>query len=126
MSGSSVLNKLKTIVQLGKEKGDVPLPENTSVEATPVVELRKGLKCGKGSSDRIPPSRLPASAGRRAGLRSPTRHAPARPRGTRGLRRILDAFEVHVDRPAQPIEDAAQFGGDDLVLASLHAGHFLE
>ncbi|HKE89416.1 MAG TPA: hypothetical protein VKB45_03700 [Gemmatimonadales bacterium] len=42
--GSTILEKLKSVVQLGKEKGDVPLPENEPVIATPVVELRRGLK----------------------------------------------------------------------------------
>ena len=42
--GSSILQKLKSVAQLGKEKGDVPLPENESVTATPVIELRRGLQ----------------------------------------------------------------------------------
>lgn len=41
--GSGVLAKLKSVFQLGQEKGDVPLPENESVAGVPVVELRKGL-----------------------------------------------------------------------------------
>jgi hypothetical protein len=45
--GSSILQKLKSVVQLGKEKGDVPLPENEPVHATPVIELRRGLKRGQ-------------------------------------------------------------------------------
>jgi hypothetical protein len=32
---------------MGKEKGDVPLPENESVEVNNVVILRKGLKKGQ-------------------------------------------------------------------------------
>lgn len=43
VEGSNILNALKSVVQLGKDKGDVPVPENASVSATPVVELRKGL-----------------------------------------------------------------------------------
>lgn len=43
MDGSGILAKLKSVVQMGKDKSDVPLPENESVPATPVVELRKGL-----------------------------------------------------------------------------------
>ncbi len=39
--GSTILEKLKSVVQLGKEKGDVPLPENETVQATPVIELRR-------------------------------------------------------------------------------------
>jgi hypothetical protein len=31
----------------GKHKGDVPLPENESVHATPIVELRRGLRKGQ-------------------------------------------------------------------------------
>jgi hypothetical protein len=42
--GSTILQKLKSVVQLGKEKGDVPLPENEPVHATPVIELRRGMK----------------------------------------------------------------------------------
>jgi hypothetical protein len=43
VEGSSILKKLKSVVQLGHEKGDVPLPENESVSDLPVVELRQGL-----------------------------------------------------------------------------------
>ena len=43
LPGSGILEKLKSVVQMGKAKGDVPLPENESVHAGPVVELRKGL-----------------------------------------------------------------------------------
>jgi len=32
---------------LGNQKGDVPLPENEPVHATPMVELRQGLKRGQ-------------------------------------------------------------------------------
>jgi hypothetical protein len=32
---------------MGKEEGDVPLPENEPVSATPVVALRKGLAQGQ-------------------------------------------------------------------------------
>jgi hypothetical protein len=45
--GSGILQQLKSVVQLGKRKGDVPLPENEPVHATPVVVLRKGLKKGQ-------------------------------------------------------------------------------
>jgi hypothetical protein len=34
-------------MQLGKHKGDAPLPENEPVHATPIVELRKGLRKGQ-------------------------------------------------------------------------------
>jgi hypothetical protein len=43
VGGSGILAKLKSVMQLGKEKGDVPLPENEPVEAVPVIELRRGL-----------------------------------------------------------------------------------
>jgi hypothetical protein len=47
VEGSSILRNLKSVLQLGKQKGDMPLPENESVHATPVIELRKGLKKGQ-------------------------------------------------------------------------------
>jgi hypothetical protein len=43
VDGSGILGRLKSVFALGKEKGDVPLPENEPVVAGPVVELRKGL-----------------------------------------------------------------------------------
>ena len=43
LEGSSTLAKLKSIVGIGKEKGDVPLPENESTDVETVVQLRKGL-----------------------------------------------------------------------------------
>ena len=47
VGGSSILEKLKSVAQLGKDKGDVPLPDNESVEVGEVVALRKGLKKGQ-------------------------------------------------------------------------------
>jgi hypothetical protein len=47
VQGSGLLRQLKSVVQLGTEKGDAPLPENEPVHATPVVVLRKGLKQGQ-------------------------------------------------------------------------------
>jgi hypothetical protein len=44
VSGSDVLSKLKSVVTLGKEKGEVPLPENQSVQPQHIIELRKDLK----------------------------------------------------------------------------------
>ena len=44
LEGSSILDKLKSVAKLGKDKGDVPLPDNESVEVDEVVALRKGLK----------------------------------------------------------------------------------
>ena len=38
---------LKSVVEMGKEKGDNPLPENESVEPGNIVKLRKGLKKGQ-------------------------------------------------------------------------------
>jgi hypothetical protein len=46
VEGSGILEQLKSVMQFGKHKGDVPLPENEPVHATPIVELRRGL--GKG------------------------------------------------------------------------------
>ena len=43
MGGSSILEKLKSVVQMGKEKGDVPLPENESAEVDRVIQLRRNL-----------------------------------------------------------------------------------
>lgn len=45
--GSGLLDGLKSVVQMGKEKGDVPLPENQPVAVQNVVRLRKGLKKGE-------------------------------------------------------------------------------
>ena len=47
MPGSDALSQLKSVMQMGKHKGDVPLPENHSVEPKKVVQLRKGLKKGQ-------------------------------------------------------------------------------
>ncbi len=47
LEGSEKLAKVKSVTQLGKEKGDVPLPENQSVEVENVIKLRKGLKKGQ-------------------------------------------------------------------------------
>ncbi|HSU13726.1 hypothetical protein [Longimicrobium sp.] len=41
VEGSGTLARLKSIFNLGKEKGDVPLPENQSVETTHVVGLKE-------------------------------------------------------------------------------------
>lgn len=47
VDGSGILQRLKSVVQFGKQKGDVPVPENETVHATPVIQLRKGLKEGQ-------------------------------------------------------------------------------
>jgi len=44
VDGSSILAKLKSVVTMGREKRDVPLPENQSVTPSNVVELRRGLR----------------------------------------------------------------------------------
>jgi hypothetical protein len=41
LNGRDKLAGLKSVVQLGKEKGDVPLPENASVNPTHVVALKQ-------------------------------------------------------------------------------------
>jgi len=47
LKGSEKLKGLKSVVEMGKEKGDNPLPENESVSPGKIVELRKGLKKGQ-------------------------------------------------------------------------------
>lgn len=44
IQGSDALSQLKSVAALGREKGDVPLPENDAVSPTNVVHLRSGLK----------------------------------------------------------------------------------
>jgi hypothetical protein len=41
LEGSKELANLKSVIQMGREKGDVPLPENESVGGERVVKLRK-------------------------------------------------------------------------------------
>lgn len=43
LSGAGRLKDVRTVKQLGHDKGDVPLPENESVDPKQVVELRAGL-----------------------------------------------------------------------------------
>lgn len=47
VQGSKLLSSIKSIFQLGKDKGDVPLPENESVDPKKVVALREGLAPGQ-------------------------------------------------------------------------------
>ena len=47
VEGSEKLATVKSVAELGKEKGDVPLPENQSVKVENVIKLRKGLKKGQ-------------------------------------------------------------------------------
>ena len=44
LEGGNALKEIKSVKQLGEEKGDVPLPENESVDPQNVVKLRHGLK----------------------------------------------------------------------------------
>jgi hypothetical protein len=44
VGGSGILGGLKSVLQMGHEKGESPLPENTSTDPTRVVHLRKGLR----------------------------------------------------------------------------------
>jgi hypothetical protein len=44
VDGATTLEDLQSVAALGAKKGEVPLPENESVEAGPVVKLRAGLK----------------------------------------------------------------------------------
>ena len=43
LDGSGTLGGLKSVADLGKEKGDVPLPENQTVKPHNIVHLRNGL-----------------------------------------------------------------------------------
>jgi hypothetical protein len=43
LAGAEKLNGVKSVVELGKEKGDVPVPENVSVTPENIVKLRHGL-----------------------------------------------------------------------------------
>jgi hypothetical protein len=47
LAGAEKLAGLKSVAELGKEKGDVPLPENASVTPQHIVELRSGMKPGQ-------------------------------------------------------------------------------
>jgi hypothetical protein len=47
LQGSDKLAGMKSVAELGKEKGDVPLPENESVDPHNIVQLRNGLKPGQ-------------------------------------------------------------------------------
>jgi hypothetical protein len=44
VGGSGVLNALKSVLQMGREKGEAPLPENASADPSHVVHLRSGLR----------------------------------------------------------------------------------
>ena len=44
LSGSKRLRGMKSVAELGKEKQEIPLPENQPVEVKNVKVLRKGLR----------------------------------------------------------------------------------
>jgi hypothetical protein len=44
LDGSKTLKDLKSVAELGAEKGDVPLPENQSVTPENIIDIRKSLK----------------------------------------------------------------------------------
>jgi hypothetical protein len=47
VEGSDILRRLKSVLGMGRQKGDVPLPENQSVDAMSIIELRRGLRHGQ-------------------------------------------------------------------------------
>lgn len=47
LEGSKLLQGLKSVATLGKEKSDVPLPENESIDVDHVVTIREGLRPGQ-------------------------------------------------------------------------------
>ena len=47
LNGAAPLAGMKSVAQLGKEKGDVPLPENQSVSPENIITLRADLKPGQ-------------------------------------------------------------------------------
>jgi len=44
LKGSKILKELKSIVNMGNEKGFIPLPENETVKHEVIIKLRKGLQ----------------------------------------------------------------------------------
>ena len=47
VDGSKILGSVKSVAELGEDKGDVPLPDNESVSPKKIVQLRKELKRGQ-------------------------------------------------------------------------------
>jgi len=47
IEGSEDLRSMKSVAEMGKEKGEMPLPENTSVSPDSILALRHGLKKGQ-------------------------------------------------------------------------------
>jgi hypothetical protein len=43
VDGSGILAGLRSVLQLGREKGEIPLPENATVDPARVIHLRRGL-----------------------------------------------------------------------------------
>ena len=44
LEGSEILDDLKSVIQMGYEKGEYPVPENETVRPKRVIRLRKGLE----------------------------------------------------------------------------------
>jgi len=47
LEGAGNLAGMKSVAELGNEKGDNPLPENTPVNPTNIHEIRKDLEPGQ-------------------------------------------------------------------------------
>lgn len=47
LAGSKRLEGMQSVAELGKQKGDVPLPENAPVVPKSIIELRRGLRKGQ-------------------------------------------------------------------------------
>ncbi len=47
VEGSDVLDQLKSVLQMGHEKGDAPLPENESMTPERIIQFRRDLKKGQ-------------------------------------------------------------------------------
>ena len=44
LAGADPLAALKSVAAMGKERGELPLPENSSVDPAHIIQIRKGLK----------------------------------------------------------------------------------
>ena len=44
LDGSNVLENLKSVIQMGREKGEHPLPENEAATPKRVIRIRRGRK----------------------------------------------------------------------------------
>lgn len=47
VDGAEVLEQLKSVVEMGRQKGDAPVPENESVTPERVIQIRRKLKKGQ-------------------------------------------------------------------------------